>query len=148
MRLLVQRVKKAAVKVDDSVVGEIDHGLLAFLGIKKGDTARQIPWMVKKLCGLRIFSDKNGKMNLSVQDVAGGILVVSQFTLYGNCLSGRRPSFTEALSGPEAESLYHHFVSGLRQAYSPIETGKFGANMEVSLVNDGPVTLLIEEPAC
>jgi len=145
MRLLVQRVKMAEVAVNGSIAGKIDRGLLAFLGLKQGDTAKQVPWMVKKLCGLRVFSDENDKMNLSVQDVGGGILVVSQFTLYGNCSSGRRPSFIEAMGGSDAESLYHRFVSELRQAHDPVETGKFGGKMEVSLVNDGPVTLWIDD---
>jgi len=145
MRLLVQRVKEAAVNVDGEVVGQIGHGLLAFLGLKHGDTSHQIPWMVKKLCGLRIFSDDQNKMNLSVQDVDGGILVISQFTLYGDCSSGRRPSFTEALGESEAEILYHQFVQQLRQSYQHVETGQFGAPMEVSLINDGPVTLWVDD---
>lgn len=145
MRLLVQRVKKASVHVDQEIIGEIGHGLLAFLGLKRDDTAKQIPWMIKKLCGLRIFSDDEGKMNLSVQDVRGGILIVSQFTLYGNCSSGRRPTFIDALNGEEAETLYNQFVSELRQSHDLVKTGKFGASMEVSLINDGPVTLWIDD---
>jgi len=145
MRLLVQRVKEASVEVDGEVVGEIGPGLLAFLGLHHGDTAQQIPWMVNKLCGLRIFTDDNGKMNLSVQDAGGGILVVSQFTLYGDCSRGRRPSFIDALAGPEAEKLYGQFVEQLRKSHSPVQTGRFGASMAVSLVNDGPVTLWIED---
>ncbi len=145
MRALVQRVKQASVSVEQSVVGSIEAGLLVFLGLKKGDSAAQIPWMINKLLGLRVFTDEAGKMNLSVQDVEGGLLIVSQFTLYGDCMSGRRPSFTEALSGEEAEALYDAFVARLKERYSPVQTGQFAASMEVALVNDGPVTLWIDD---
>jgi len=145
MRLLVQRVKEAAVEVDGKVVGKIGPGLLAFLGLKCGDTSHQIPWMVKKLCGLRVFCDSQDKMNLSVQDVNGGILVVSQFTLYGDCSSGRRPSFIQALGGPDAEALYDQFIHLLKQSHEQVQMGEFGASMQVSLVNDGPVTLWVDD---
>ncbi|NGX57785.1 MAG: D-aminoacyl-tRNA deacylase [Chlamydiae bacterium] len=144
MRLLVQRVKEASVEVDGEIVGAIGSGLLAFLGLHQSDNVNQIPWMVKKLCGLRIFRDENDKMNLSVQDVEGEILVVSQFTLYGDCSSGRRPSFVNALSGSEAEKLYDQFIKEVQETMGKVQTGKFGASMQVSLVNDGPVTLLVD----
>lgn len=131
--------------VNGEVVGQIGPGLLALLGIHQDDHQGQIPWMVRKLCGLRIFQDEQGKMNLSVQDIRGEILVVSQFTLYGDCMSGRRPSFIEALSGPEAEVFYDKFVEEVREALGSVQTGVFGASMQVSLVNDGPVTLLVDD---
>jgi D-aminoacyl-tRNA deacylase len=144
MRLIVQRVKEAKVEVDGAVVGEIDHGLLALLGVHKEDSAEQIPWLAQKLANLRIFGDDAGKMNRSVRDTNGAILVVSQFTLYGNCQEGRRPEFTSAAPGPLAERLYEQFVTQLRSEVERVETGRFAAKMEVSLVNDGPVTLLVE----
>lgn len=144
MRLLVQRVKEASVEVEGETVGSIGPGLLAFFGVHKGDTSDKLSWMAKKLTGLRIFADDADKMNLSVGDVGGEILVVSQFTLYGDCSQGRRPSFIDALNGPDAEILYEGFLEAVRNEGIIPETGRFGAKMEVSLINDGPITLMIE----
>jgi D-tyrosyl-tRNA(Tyr) deacylase len=144
MRLLIQRVTEAKVVVDTDVTGAIGPGLLVFLGIHQKDTQADIPWLIRKLVGLRIFSDSEGKMNRSVQETEGSILLVSQFTLYGNCRNGQRPSFTESASGPQARALYDHFVRALKQAHDKVETGRFAASMSVSLVNDGPVTLMLD----
>ena len=144
MRLLIQRVKKAEVLTEEGIVGSIEKGLLVLLGIHKKDTKSLIDPMVSKLIHLRIFADEGGKMNLSVLDVQGSILVVSQFTLYGNCSRGRRPEFLESAPGPIAEPLYEQFVSSLQTYPVKVATGRFGAHMEVSLINDGPVTLLLE----
>jgi len=144
MRLLVQRVKHAKVTVEEEVVGEIGVGLLALLGIRSDDTADKILWMVQKLLKLRIFTDDQGKMNRSVRDIEGNILLVSQFTLYGDCHGGNRPSFTDALGGEAAEALYNQFVGQLKVELPKAQTGRFGAAMEVDLLNHGPVTLLIE----
>lgn len=144
MRLLVQRVTEAKVEVEGKTVGQIDRGLLAFFGVHKGDSAKQVPWLASKLCGLRIFRDEHDKMNLSVKDAGGQILVVSQFTLYGDCSRGRRPSFINALGGDEAEKIYDRFVDEVKNEMESVQTGIFGADMQVSLVNDGPVTFLIE----
>jgi D-tyrosyl-tRNA(Tyr) deacylase len=144
MRTLVQRVRQAKVVVGGETTGEIGHGLLVFLGIHKEDTEKEIPWMVNKLLNLRIFSDDAGKMNRSVQDVNGDILVVSQFTLYGNCKNGRRPEFTQSASGQHAEDLYNRFCEAVEGNLGSVATGRFAAHMEVSLTNDGPVTLMID----
>jgi len=145
MRLLIQRVKEAKVIADGEESGKISHGLLVFLAVHKGDGEKPITWLVEKLVNLRIFSDEEGKMNRSVQDVGGGILLVSQFTLYAGCEKGRRPDFVNTMSGPEAERLYNRFQEELKKRYENVATGRFGAFMEVSLTNDGPVTLLLEK---
>lgn len=146
MRILIQRVKSAQVTVNQSVVGKIDKGLLLFLGIHKNDTSAQADWLVKKIATLRLFSDSEGKMNLDIQQIQGDILVVSQFTLYGSCTNGRRPDFIEAALPELAIPLYAHFIKALSQETGrQIQTGVFGAHMDVSLVNDGPVTFLIEK---
>ncbi len=147
MRILIQRVKEAKVMVGDEVTGQIGPGLLVFLGIHRADTEADIPWLVQKLIGLRIFNDDAGKFNKNVQDVDGGILVVSQFTLYGNCKNGRRPDFIQSANGEDAQTLYDAFVRSVRETYGSCETGRFAAAMEVSLVNDGPVTLMIDGKA-
>ncbi len=144
MRLLIQRVKEAGVEVSGKNVGSIDRGLLVFLGIHKNDDTSKIPWLVNKVASLRCFPDDAGKMNRSVADVGGGVLVVSQFTLYGNCNGGRRPDFLEAANGPVAESLYQQFISEMRKQIERVATGEFAAHMEISLVNDGPVTFFLE----
>ncbi len=145
MRALIQRVKKASVKVDDRITGEIGHGLLVFLGVKTGDTKKDIEYLSDKIINLRIFEDENGKMNLSMTDVGGGILIVSQFTLYGNCDKGRRPSFTEAAPPDEAKAVYEEFCTYISSRFGIIpQTGEFAAMMEVELINDGPVTFMIE----
>lgn len=144
MRMLIQRVLEAKVTVDGQTTGKIGHGLLVFLAVKKGDTETSVDWMIKKLMGLRIFSDEAGKMNLSIEDVNANILVVSQFTLYGNCTQGRRPDFLDSAKPSEARLLYDAFVQKIRSKLGDVQTGRFAAKMEVSLINDGPVTFLVE----
>ncbi|MEM1282507.1 MAG: D-aminoacyl-tRNA deacylase [Chlamydiota bacterium] len=144
MRILIQRVKEAYVDVDGQVVGKIGKGVLVFLGLHKDDTESSIPWLVNKLVGLRVFEDEQGKMNLSVKDIGGEVLVVSQFTLYGNCMNGRRPDFISTMRGEDAEQLYDRFVKEVQDIMGSVQSGQFGANMQVHLVNDGPVTFMIE----
>ena len=146
MRAVLQRVLRASVVVAGEMIGRIDRGLLILLGIHRTDTPAQARWLAEKVAGLRIFEDADGKMNISVQDALGGMLVVSQFTLYGDCQKGRRPSFIEAASPAVAEPIYEEFVNSLRALGIPTATGRFGADMEVELVNDGPVTMVIETP--
>jgi D-tyrosyl-tRNA(Tyr) deacylase len=146
VRAVVQRVSSARVEVDGEVTGAIGRGLLVLLGVGQGDADKQAIWLAEKIAGLRIFEDADGKMNLSVQDIGGWILVVSQFTLYGDCRKGRRPSFTEAAPPDLAERLYQVFVSHLRALGVPVETGVFQAHMDVHLVNEGPVTMIVEAP--
>jgi D-tyrosyl-tRNA(Tyr) deacylase len=144
MRALVQRVTEARVTVESHVTGEIGPGLLVLLGVTHGDTAEHAVHLAGKVAGLRIFEDADGKMNRSTGDVGGGVLVVSQFTLYGDCRKGRRPSFDAAARPEQANSLYEAFVAALRALAVPVETGVFQAHMQVALVNDGPVTLMLE----
>ncbi|HDD35549.1 MAG TPA: D-tyrosyl-tRNA(Tyr) deacylase [Candidatus Desulfofervidus auxilii] len=144
MKVVIQRVKKAKVLVNKEVVGEIDKGILILLGIAKGDTREQAEWLVKKICSLRIFPDEVGKFNLSLKDIGGKALIVSQFTLYGDCRKGRRPSFDKAASPKEAIPLYETFIEFFKKEGIPVATGKFGALMEIHLINDGPVTFVIE----
>ncbi|TGA99514.1 D-tyrosyl-tRNA(Tyr) deacylase [Sporolactobacillus shoreae] len=144
MKVVMQRVKKAAVEVDGETVGSIDHGLLLLVGIKKGDNPEDINYVADKIGSLRIFEDEADKMNLSVHDVGGEVLSVSQFTLYGDTTHGRRPSFIEAERPEQAEPLYEAFNDRLRGQGLRVATGKFGAMMDVSLINDGPVTLIVE----
>lgn len=144
MRAVIQRVLRASVTVDGAVVGEIARGWLVLLGVAPADTAEQVKWMADKVANLRAFDDAGGKMNLSVLDVSGSVLVVSQFTLYGDCLKGRRPSFTGAAPPAVAEPLYERFVAELRMLAVPVATGRFGADMKVELVNDGPVTFVLD----
>lgn len=143
MRALVQRVSRAEVRVDGRVTGRIGRGLLVLVGFTHSDGEEQLTWMTDKIVGLRIFGDAEQKMNLAVTDVSGAVLVVSQFTLYGNAEKGRRPSFIDAARPEQAIPLYERFVAQLRQRV-PTETGEFGAMMDVELVNDGPVTLWLE----
>lgn len=143
MRALVQRVLRAEVRVDGRVTGRIGRGLLVLVGFTHSDGEEQLTWMTDKIVGLRIFGDAEQKMNLAVTDVSGAVLVVSQFTLYGNAEKGRRPSFIDAARPEQAIPLYERFVAQLRQRV-PTETGEFGAMMDVELVNDGPVTLWLE----
>lgn len=145
MKILLQRVKSAHVAVDSNIVGKIDKGLVAFLGIHKEDTLEDTSFFAKKLVNLRVFEDHVGKMNLSVKDVQGNILVVSQFTLYGSCQSGCRPGFSSAMSGELAYPIYQKFVQEVKELLGSVQTGQFGAMMQVHLINDGPVTLLIEK---
>lgn len=144
MRALLQRVGQARVMVDGSVVGEIGAGLLILLGIAKPDTAADAELLAEKILNLRIFPDPAGKMNRSLLDTHGGLLVVSQFTLYGDCRKGRRPSFDAAAPAEQARVLYETFVEIARRSGLRVETGMFQAHMDVSLVNDGPVTLMLE----
>ena len=146
MRLVIQRVLAASVVVDGNIVASIQNGLLILLGVHKNDTKEQASWLASKVSTLRVFSDKDQKMNLSLKDIEGSVLVVSQFTLYGNCMSGRRPDFLEAAKGPQAEALYLGFVKNLQDLGLNAQTGVFGADMKVSLVNDGPVTFVLESP--
>lgn len=145
MRLVVQRVKKASVEVDKKIVGKIDNGFLVLIGIKKGDTKEQADYLVKRLCNLRIFTDENDKMNLSLKDVNGKLLIVSQFTLYGDCTQGNRPSFIEAARPEEAIPLYEYFCEQCQLNNIGVQKGIFGADMKVELLNDGPVTILLEK---
>lgn len=142
MRLVIQRVKEARVVIDERISGEIKQGLLVFLGVGEGDTKEMVDKYVDKLLKLRIFADEAGKTNLSVQDVEGQILVVSQFTLYADCKKGNRPSFVKAASPDLAEELYEYFKKRVIECYGVVESGEFGADMKVELVNDGPFTIL------
>jgi len=144
MRAVIQRVQSASVYVDGQLIGKIGNGLLVFIGVGKGDGESDVSFMISKLPDLRIFEDASGKFNLSLRETRGEILVVSQFTLYGDCSRGRRPSFTEAEEPAAAKSLYERFIVRLREQGLPIQTGEFQAKMEVHLVNDGPVTLLLD----
>ena len=144
MRLLIQRVSKASVKVEGECVGKINKGFLVFLGITHGDTKDNVDYLVNKLYNLRVFEDENEKMNLSLKDVGGEILAVSQFTLYANTKKGNRPSFTDAQNPNEASENYDRFNEKLREEGVIVETGVFGADMKVSFTNDGPVTILLD----
>ena len=145
MRLVIQRASSASVKVDHSIVSEMGNGLLILAGIEEADTSEDIDWLVKKVCQLRIFNDSEGVMNLSVQDVSGEIIVVSQFTLHASTRKGNRPSYIRAARPELAIPLYEQLVSEFSKALGkPIGTGIFGAHMEVSLVNDGPVTIILD----
>ena len=144
MRALIQRVKTAKVTVNDQTVAEITHGLVILLGIGRGDTPEQARFLAGKIASLRIFEDQEGKFNRSILDLGGAAIVVSQFTLYGDCRKGRRPSFIDAAEPAEAKKLYEQLVFKLRERGTPVETGEFQAKMEVHLVNDGPVTILLD----
>ena len=144
MRLLIQRVSEARVEVDGQLTGQIGRGLLVFLGIAKSDTEKDADYLLDKVVGLRIFPDEAGKMNRTITDASGSLLIVSQFTLYGDCRKGRRPSFDSAASPDRAKELYEYFLNAARRTSIPVEAGIFQASMKVHLVNDGPVTLVIE----
>lgn len=146
MRAVLQRVRRAKVTVGDEITGEIAAGWLVLLGVAPADTPKDVNWLADKVANLRAFEDADGKMNLSVQDVGGAVLVVSQFTLYGDCLKGRRPGFTGAAPPAVAEPLYEAFAVALKALGVPVATGRFGADMQVELVNDGPVTFVIDVP--
>ena len=145
MKLVIQRVKKAAVSVEGKTVGSIGKGLMVLVGVGRGDTKEIADKYIKKLIGMRIFDDKNGKTNLSLADVGGGLLLVSQFTLYADCRKGNRPGFTDAGDPAEAEDMYDYFISECRKSVPVVETGIFGADMDVSLINDGPFTIILDE---
>lgn len=144
MRAVVQKVSSSSVAVDNQVVGKIDKGLVVLLGVGHNDTEKDVNYLAEKIAGLRIFEDENDKLNLSVLDIGGEVLVVSQFTLYGDCRRGRRPSFSSAAPPAEAKELYHKFVSKLKELGLEVATGKFQEHMVVNIVNDGPVTLLLD----
>ncbi|BAH42860.1 D-tyrosyl-tRNA(Tyr) deacylase [Brevibacillus brevis NBRC 100599] len=144
MRVVVQRTREASVTVAGEVVGQIDHGLMLLVGITHEDTEKEVEFVADKIANLRIFEDEEGKMNFSVLDKGGQILSVSQFTLYGDCRKGRRPNFMAAARPEQAEPLYELFNTKLREKGLQVETGRFGAMMDVRLLNDGPVTLIVE----
>ncbi len=146
MRAVIQRVGWARVSVEGCTVGEIGKGVLVLLGVRRGDDRDDARWLADKVCGLRIFGDEGGRMNLSVADVGGGMLVVSQFTLYGDCRRGRRPSYTDAAPPDEARPLVDEFVRVVGERGIEVKTGVFGARMDVELHNCGPVTLIVDSP--
>ena len=145
MKIVIQKVKNASVEVNNKVVGKIGKGFLVLVGIKCNDTKEQADYLVKKVCNLRVFEDEKGKMNLSLKEVDGKLLIVSQFTLYANCNDGNRPSFTDAAKADEAIPLYEYFCNECAKTGIEVETGIFGADMKVQLLNDGPVTIIIEK---
>ena len=144
MRVLLQRVSRAEVRVGERVTGRVGRGFLLLVGLTHADGEEQLQWMAEKVVGLRLFGDAEGKLNLALADVGGSLLVVSQFTLYGDAAKGRRPSFVDAARPEQAIPLYERFVALLRERGVTVETGEFGAEMQVELVNDGPVTLWLE----
>jgi D-tyrosyl-tRNA(Tyr) deacylase len=144
MRAVVQRVTRASVSIEGEVVGEIQHGLVVLLGIARDDTTDDADYLAPKIVALRIFDDAEGKMNVSVKDIAGGLLIVSQFTLYGDVRRGLRPSWSDAAAPEVAEPLYEYFVESSRKLLEKVETGSFRKMMQVELVNDGPVTIILD----
>ncbi len=146
MRAVLQRVKGARVSVGGEIVGEIEKGLLVYLGVEKGDGGGDLDYMLRKVSGLRIFGDDMGRMNLDVGEAGGAVLVVSQFTLLADCRKGRRPAFTRAEDPDRARALYESFIMTLKELGLIVEAGRFGAHMEVQSINDGPVTMILESP--
>lgn len=144
MKIVVQRVKEAKVEVNNEIVGKIEKGFLVLIGITHSDTKENADYLVKKLCNLRVFSDEEGKMNKSLKDVGGKLLLISQFTLYSNCSQGNRPSFIEAARPEQANELYEYFCEECSKNDIEVQKGIFGADMQVGLINDGPVTIIIE----
>lgn len=145
MRVLIQRVKRAGVLINGKERREINHGMCIFIGITHGDNESKADWLAEKISGLRIFEDENGKTNLSIHDVDGELLLVSQFSLYASCVKGRRPSFTDAAKPEEAERLYDYFVSKIKSfGFKNVACGEFGADMEVEIINEGPLTFIID----
>lgn len=145
MKFIVQRVNKSQVEVEEKIVGKIDKGFMVLIGITHNDTKEIADFLVRKLINLRVFEDKNGKMNLSLKDVQGSLLLISQFTLYADCTSGNRPSFTNAAKPEFANELYEYIIEECKKQIPNVQTGIFGADMQVSLVNDGPVTIILEK---
>ena len=146
MRAVIQRVKESSVAVDDQIAGQISRGLLVLLGVAQGDRPADADYLANKIAHLRIFEDEHGKMNRSLLETGSQMLVVSQFTLLGDCRKGRRPSFVAAAEPAQAKALYQYFIEAVRSLGISVETGRFKARMEVTLVNDGPVTLIMESP--
>lgn len=144
MKALIQRVRRASVEVEDRTVGAIDHGLLALVGVEKGDDETAADRLLHKLLHYRVFADDQDKMNLNVQQAGGGLLLVSQFTLAADTRKGLRPSFSSAAPPAEGDRLFHYLLDQARQRHAPVASGEFGANMQVALINDGPVTFLLE----
>ena len=144
MRAVIQRVSQASVKINNTIHGKISHGMLVLLGIRGGDSSTDLQWMAEKIVNLRIFEDQQGKMNRSLADIDGEMLIISQFTLYGDCRKGRRPGFSSAAPPDIAEPLYLQFIEEVKNRQVRVATGIFQATMEVELVNDGPVTLLVD----
>jgi D-aminoacyl-tRNA deacylase len=144
MRAVVQRVTRASVTVENEITGEINQGLVVFLGVARDDSPNDAEYLASKIASLRIFDDAEGKMNLSLKDIGGGMLVISQFTLYGDVRRGLRPSWIDAAAPELAEPLYEFFIAQVKRALSEVATGRFGAEMQVDLVNDGPVTILLD----
>lgn len=145
MKLVVQRVKNAQVEVDENVVGKIGKGFLVLLGVTHEDTKEQADYLVKKLCKLRVFTDENGKMNLGLKEVNGELLIISQFTLYADCTEGNRPSFIQAAKPDQANEIYEYFCAECEKNGINVQKGIFGADMKVNLLNDGPVTIILEK---
>jgi len=144
MKFVIQRVLEASVSVDNNIIGKINQGFLVFIGVGHNDTKETADKLVKKLVGLRIFEDENGKTNLSLADVNGELLLISQFTLYANCKKGFRPSFTDSGAPELAEELYEYIISCCKESIPVVEKGKFGADMKISLINDGPFTVILD----
>ena len=144
MKVVIQRVKNASVKVEGKIVGEIEKGFLVLLGIKVGDTKQKADYLIKKVCNLRVFTDENDKMNLSIKDIQGKLLLISQFTLYADCRKGNRPSFINAARPDKGEELYNKFIEECQKEGIEVQTGKFGAHMEIEFTNDGPTTIIID----
>lgn len=148
MRAVIQRVKHASVSVDNQITGEIKQGFLVLLGVTHTDTEKEVDWLAKKITDLRVFNDSEDKMNLGLKDVNGELLIISQFTLYGNCIKGRRPAFIDAAKPDMANELYEKFLKKCKDLGFKTEAGIFGADMKVELLNDGPVTLIIDTKDC
>lgn len=148
MRAVIQRVKHASVSVDNQITGEIEQGFLVLLGVTHTDTEKEVDWLAKKITDLRVFNDSEDKMNLGLKDVNGELLIISQFTLYGNCIKGRRPAFIDAAKPDMANELYEKFLKKCKDLGFKTESGIFGADMKVELLNDGPVTLIIDTKDC
>lgn len=145
MRLVIQRVANAKVTVEENIIGKINEGFLVLFGVTHTDTKETADFLVKKLCNLRVFKDENDKMNLSIKDIDGELLIVSQFTLYADCQKGNRPSFVNSAKPEYANELYEYFVNECRKEIKNVQTGEFGAHMKVELLNDGPVTIILEK---
>lgn len=146
MKIVLQRVKNTSLSIDNKLYSSIGQGYLVLFGVEKGDTNAQADWLANKVCALRCFADENGKMNLSIKDINGEMLIVSQFTLCGSIKKGTRPSFDNAMLPDEAKEMYEYFISKVKEQNIPVQTGVFGAHMEINLLNDGPVTFIVDAP--